>query len=84
MDLLVFPEAHSFQTHLDSMSSMISGDLWMEQLSMTMTDFGAGNGCIFRRRSLMKAMNNSALKEPSMIVHSIMPSRVIAGKIEYL
>lgn len=56
----------------------------MEQLSKTMTDFGPGNGCIFSRSSLINAMNNSALKEPSMIVHSIIPSRAIAGKIEYL
>lgn len=32
----------------------------------------------------MNPKNNSVLKEPSMIVHSIMPSSVIAGRIEYL
>ncbi len=56
----------------------------MAQLSITMTEFGAGNGCIFPRRSLMNIVKSSVLKEPSMIMHSIMPSRVIAGRIEYL
>lgn len=32
----------------------------------------------------MNAVKSSVLKDPSIIVHSITPSSVIAGRIEYL
>ncbi len=35
-------------------------------------------------RSMMNRVNDSVLKDPSMIMHSIIPSRVIVGSIEYL
>lgn len=55
----------------------------MAQLSMTMTEFGLGKGCIFLR-FLMKSMKSSVLNEPSTTTHSIIPCIDIAGRIEYL
>lgn len=34
-----------WQTNLSSISARISGALWIRQLSMTITEFGAGYGC---------------------------------------
>ena len=71
-------------THLPSINSRIFGSLWMAQLSITMTDFGLGNGRIFCSRSSIKVMNKSVLYDPSIIMHSSMPNSEIAGSIEYL
>lgn len=51
---------------------------------MTITEFGAGNGCICSSRSSMKRVKSSVLNDPLTIMHSIIPSRVIAGNMEYL
>lgn len=66
------------------MSSRISSDLWIVQLSITTTEFWAGQGCMWSKRSLINAEKEVALKDPSSIVQSSMPVEVIAGKIEYL
>jgi len=68
----------------DSIRSRISGDLWITQLSMTITEFGAGNWFILPTRLLMNSKKSSPLKEPSTILQSSMPSIEIAGRTEYL
>ena len=78
------PEEERLTPHLDSMSSRTSSDLWIAQLSMTTTEFLAGQGCMPSRRVSMNAAKESALNEPSMITHSSIPSREIAVRTEYL
>ena len=51
---------------------------------MTTTEFGPGHGCMWSKRSLMKAVNKAVLKDPSTIVQLSMPVVVIAGRTEYL
>jgi hypothetical protein len=36
------------------MSSTMARCLWIQQLSMTITELGAGNGCIVSKRHSMK------------------------------
>ncbi len=81
---LVHAPSYEMSTCLDSMRSRICCALWIAQLSMTMTDFAAGNGCMLPKRSSTNCVNSSVLNEPSTIIHSMMPSSVIAGRIEYL
>jgi hypothetical protein len=56
----------------------------MEALSMTMTEFGAGNGLILSRRMSMKEVNVSVVNEQSTTSRCRMPSRDRAGSMEYL
>ena len=63
----------------------MSGCLWMQQLSITITEFGAGNGCIWSRVHSMNLWNFSVSKEPSMMSQWRTPSsRDSAGSTEYL
>jgi len=72
-------------THLASIISWMSGCLWILQLSMTRTEFGAGNCCIFVSRPLMKFENVSVQNDPSTMLQCMIPSRRDnAGRTEKL
>src|SRR5260370_4268206 len=47
-------------------------------------EFGAGKSFICMRSPLMKSVNDSEVNEPSTILSQMMPSRLMAGKTEYL
>ncbi len=66
--------------HLRSIISTMSGDLWMRQLSMTMTELGPGNGFMCSRSVSINSANRAALYEPSTIDANRKPSRERAGK----
>jgi hypothetical protein len=59
-------------------------DLWIEALSITMTEFGAGNRFILSRRISMKEVKDSVVNEKSRTSRWRMPLRDRAGSIEYL
>ena len=71
-------------TDCASIISIILGALWIQQLSMTITELGAGNNCIWSSVVLIKSMNRAVLNEPSTISQDNMPLREIAGRMEYL
>lgn len=71
-----------FGTHLDSISSRIAGSLCIAQLSMTITEFGAGKRFICGKRPSINFVKSSVLKEPSMISQWSIPSRDMAGRME--
>jgi hypothetical protein len=62
------------QTYLDSMRSTISGCLWMQQLSITISELGAGKCSICSNRRSMKMRNCEVSKAPSRISTWKMPS----------
>ena len=58
--------------------------LWIQQLSITMTDWGPGKSFICTRRPSIKSVKSSAVNEPSTILSQITPLRLSAGSTEYL
>ena len=67
------------------MSSWISGCLWIMQSSITMTEFGAGKGCIKSSNRLINFVNVCVQKDPSTTLQCKMPSRSeIEGRTEKL
>ena len=72
------------ETHRCSIILMISRSLCMRQLSITITDFGAGKGFIWSSKLWMNCIKSSISKEPLWILQWIIPSRVSAGTMEYL
>jgi hypothetical protein len=50
--------AHTKHAYLLSIISRSSHDLWMLALSMTMTEFGPGNGFMTSRRPSIKLLNS--------------------------
>lgn len=71
-------------TYLIWIRSKISGRLWMRALSITMTEFGRGKGCIWSSRCETNSWNRDAVKDPSTILAKMIPSRLNAGSNEYL
>lgn len=71
-------------THRALIISIISGSLWIFALSMTMTEFAAGYGCMHSSKSPMNCLNVSAVNAPGIILHHRMPDKPSAGSIEYL
>lgn len=71
-------------TNRASIISLILIDLWMRQLSITMTEFGAGKGCIWSSSPLMKSSKRAVLNDPSTMFAYNMPLRDKAGRTEYL
>ena len=72
------------ESDLDSISSLISGDLCIAQLSMMITDRRRGKGFILSRRPEMNSVKRIVLKVPWTTMQSTMPSTLMAGKREYL
>ena len=52
----------------------MSGCLWIRQLSITITEFGAGNGCMLSRSPLINVVKDSMQKEPSTMLQCKNPS----------
>ena len=72
-------------TYQDSMRFVISGLLWIQQLSITITEFGEGKGCIQSRVLSMNLWNVVVSKAPSMMSQWSTPSSSdSAGSTEYL
>ena len=67
-----------------SIISKVSLEWCMLALSKRITLFGPGNGFMRSRRLLMKCRKVMALNEPWTILAWMTPSRLIAGRIEYL
>ena len=72
------------ESDLDSIISLISGDLCIAQLSVMTTDHGRGKGFILSRRPKMNSVKSLMLKALWTTMQSTMPSILIAGKREYL
>ena len=71
--------------YCDSMRWRMSGCLWMQQLSMTMTELGTGNGCIWSRVRSMNFWNVAVSNAPSIMSQWRTPcSRDNAGRVKYL
>lgn len=71
-------------THRSVIMSRTSGHLWIWQLSIMMMEFGSGQGFIWSNRPSMNCANLTLLNEPSTMSMVRMPSRLRAGRIEYL
>jgi hypothetical protein len=76
--------AYMKRAHLLSIISRSSHDLWMLALSMTMTEFGLGNGFMTSRSPSIKLLNSRAVYGWSSTARCRIPSRERAGRIEYL
>ena len=61
-------------TYLLSINSRMSGCLWIAQLSMTITEFGSGNGFMCSRRRSMNCLNVAVQNDPSTMSQCKMPS----------
>lgn len=64
--------------------SRIPGTLWMLALSMTNTEFGMGQGCIWSNTPETKCANSSPENEWSRTSKCRIPLSDNAGRIEYL
>jgi hypothetical protein len=71
------------KTHLASISSLSSGDLWIDALSMTTTELGKGNEFIQLRRPSMKALKSFPFTEAGRTVRYNTLLRDSAGRTEY-
>lgn len=70
--------------HLLSIISTMSGDLWIWQLSITMTKLGPGKGFMCSRSVSTNSAKRVALNKPSTIDANKKPSSERAGRIEKL
>lgn len=71
-------------TYRCSIMGRSAADLWMDALSMTMTEFGQGYGFMLSRRPSMKLLKLAALYEPARTSKCKTPSKDKAGRTEYL
>ena len=72
------------RSYCSSTISHISGTLCICTLSITSTEFGSGHGCIWSSTPHTKLANSWPLKAWSITLRWMMPSKEIAGRIEYL
>ena len=72
------------QAHRSLTSCLIESCLWIEQLSRTMTEFGAGYGCISFNRCRMNRRKREVLYDPTRASTQSGPSRESAGRTENL
>ena len=71
-------------TYHASTISQIPGTLWMAALSMTSTEFGIGQGCIWSSTLVTKSLNSLPVNVWSKTSKCRIPSSDNTGKIEYL
>ena len=72
------------KSDLDSIISLISGDLCIAQLSVMTTNYGRGKRFILSRRPKMNSVKSLILKVLWTTIQSTMPSMLMASKREYL
>ena len=83
--MLLLNQNKEYGAHRSWIACKISGCLCIEQLSITITEFRAGYGCMKSSNSLMKSRKVAELNEPSTIFMCMMPScKEMAGRTENL
>ena len=78
------PDEMVWKAYRSRIISWMSSDLWIWQLSITITEFGPGNGFMCSKSPSMKCAKVSFVNEPSTISRARIPSSESAGKMEYL